>query len=205
MLSKALYYLCMEIAAEETFLSLVPRYTSSRRLGCSPHATLRQAAGNPAILSQLESSGRWGRNLPPTRVQRDSQLRNETRTNPTTYHSIAQVFQWPWGAEKDSLVSPPMNPATAQAWQPPFPPQHGVYQLDQSKRKQWHLHQKHYGIFSPWPYQLFINRSKILLCCNSQRAGFPISLRHQPRFLKLKSIRTFSLCLCVVCCFNETT
>lgn len=39
---------------------------SSRRLGCSSHTTLGQAAGRPATPSQLDSRDRWGRNLSPS-------------------------------------------------------------------------------------------------------------------------------------------
>lgn len=85
-----------------------PMLDSSRRLACSPHTTVGQAAGCPATPSHLQAQVR--QKSAPTFLQRDCQPRNETRTNPTTYHSSVQVFQWPWGAQKTPWVSPPCTP-----------------------------------------------------------------------------------------------
>lgn len=56
MLSKALSYRCMEVV--QLRRPFCPMLDSSRRLACSPHSTVGQAAGCPATPSQLDSRRR---------------------------------------------------------------------------------------------------------------------------------------------------
>lgn len=106
MLSKAPYYLCMEVVQLRRPFCPLPHVRQQQEAGMLlPHHAVTGSYSIPAGLQ-----GQVRQKSVPTCLLRDSQLRNETRTDPTTYHSIVQVFQWPWGAERDPLVSPPTHP-----------------------------------------------------------------------------------------------
>lgn len=150
MLSKALSYLCMEVVQLRRPFCPLSHARQQQEVGMLPphHLGAGSWLSRHSIRAGLQAQVR--QKSAPTFLQRDSQPRNETRTDSTTYHSSVQIFQRPWGAQKDPLSQSPMHPPVAQPWQPLLPPQHGDYQMDQSKRKQQcHLHQKHCATFSP--------------------------------------------------------
>lgn len=110
MLHKVPYYLCMEVVQLRRPFCLLSHARQQQEVGMllPHHPGTGSWSSSYSIPAGLQG---WLRQKSvPTCLQRDSQLRNETRTDPTTYQGIVQVFQWPWGAEKTHLLSAPTHP-----------------------------------------------------------------------------------------------
>lgn len=158
---------------------LLPPARQQWGLGRSPHTVLGQAVHLPATLFQPGSRGRWGRKppLPFCKQPACQEKRYDLTPQPTT--ALPGNLSGPGVWRKIARVSP-VHPftATPSHSNPLFPPQCCDEGLgENSRKKQFRLHQNYCSTFFPWPHQLFINSSKILLFLTSQPSRFSSLLK----------------------------